>query len=52
MQFTSKQRAYLRSLAQTTDPLFQVGKSAVSPDVVGAISEAFNTRDNNFKELS
>ncbi len=45
MQFTSKQRAYLRSIAQTTDPIFQVGKSAVSPEVVGAISEAFNTRE-------
>lgn len=45
MQFTSKQRAYLRSLAQNTDPLFQVGKSAVSPEVTQAVDEAFNTRE-------
>jgi RNA-binding protein len=45
MQFTSKQRAYLRSLAQNTEPLFQIGKSAVSPEVTCAVSEAFNTHE-------
>jgi len=45
MQFTSKQRAYLRSLAQNIDPLFQIGKSAVSPEVTQAVSEAFNNRE-------
>lgn len=42
---TSKQRAYLKSLASTMDPIFQVGKSSVSPEVVEAINEAFNTRE-------
>lgn len=45
MQFTSKQRAYLRSLAQNLDPIFQIGKSAVSPEITAAVSEAFNTRE-------
>lgn len=42
---TSKQRAYLKSLASTMDPIFQVGKSSVTPEVVEAINEAFNTRE-------
>ncbi|MBR4980944.1 MAG: ribosome assembly RNA-binding protein YhbY [Lachnospiraceae bacterium] len=42
---TSKQRAYLKSLASTIDPLFQIGKGSVTPEVVEAISEAFNNRE-------
>lgn len=42
---TSKQRAYLKSLSSTVDPLFQVGKQSVTPEVVEAISEAFNNRE-------
>ena len=42
---TSKQRAYLKSLASNIDPLFQVGKGSVTPEVVEAISEAFNNRE-------
>ncbi len=42
---TSKQRAYLKGLAMTMDPVFQVGKASVSPEVVQAIDEAFNTRE-------
>ena len=42
---TSKQRAYLKSLASTLDPLFQVGKGSVTPEVIEAISEAFNNRE-------
>ena len=42
---TSKQRAYLKGLASTIDPLFQVGKGSVTPEVVEAISEAFNNRE-------
>ena len=42
---TSKQRAYLKGLASTLDPLFQVGKGSVTPEVVEAISEAFNNRE-------
>ena len=42
---TSKQRAYLKSLASSIDPLFQIGKGSVTPEVVEAISEAFNNRE-------
>ena len=42
---TSKQRAYLMSLASTLTPLFQVGKSSLTPEFTEAISEAFNTRE-------
>ena len=42
---TSKQRAYLKSLASTLDPLFQIGKGSVTPEVIEALSEAFNNRE-------
>lgn len=44
-EMTSKQRAYLKSLASTMDPIFQVGKSSLTPEVTEAISESFNTRE-------
>lgn len=43
--FTSKQRAYLMSLASTLQPIFQVGKSSLTPELTSAIAEAFNTRE-------
>ena len=43
--FTSKQRAYLMSLASTLQPIFQIGKSSLTPEVTQAIGEAFNTRE-------
>ena len=42
---TSKQRAYLKGLASTLEPVFQIGKSGVTPEVTEAISEAFNNRE-------
>ncbi len=45
MMFTSKQRAYLRSLAADLEPVFQIGKQGVSPEVTTAVSELFNTRE-------
>lgn len=42
---TSKQRAYLKSLASTLNPTFQVGKSSLTPEFVMAIDEAFNTKE-------
>ena len=29
---TSKQRAYLKSLAMTMEPIFQIGKSSLTPE--------------------
>ena len=42
---TSKQRAYLKSLASTLDPVFQIGKSSVTPENIEAISECFNNNE-------
>lgn len=42
---TSKQRAYLKGLAMNLDPIFQVGKSSLTPELTEAIGEAFNTRE-------
>lgn len=42
---TSKQRAYLKSISSTYEPIFQVGKSSVSPELISAISEALEKRE-------
>lgn len=42
---TSKQRAYLKSIAQTMDPIFQVGKNGVTPELTEAIGEALGVRE-------
>ena len=42
---TSKERAYLKSLASNIEPSFQVGKSSLTPEVTAAIAEAFNTKE-------
>ena len=42
---TSKQRSYLKGLAMTIDPIFQIGKSSVTPENIEAIAETFNTRE-------
>ena len=31
---TSKQRSYLKGLAMTMDPIFQIGKSSVTPELI------------------
>ena len=42
---TSKQRAYLSSLANTMDPIFQIGKSSLTPEIVEAIDQALEKRE-------
>lgn len=42
---TSKQRAYLKGLAMTIDPIYQVGKSSISPEIVKGIDEALEARE-------
>lgn len=42
---TSKQRAYLKGLTMTMDPIFQIGKSSVTPEVTAAIAEALEARE-------
>lgn len=42
---TSKQRAYLKGLAMTMDPILNVGKSSVTPELVESVSEAIKKRE-------
>lgn len=42
---TPKQRAYLKSLAMTMDPIFQIGKSGLTPENTAAIAQALAARE-------
>lgn len=42
---TSKQRAYLKGLAMNIEPIFNIGKSNLTPEITEAVKEAFNTRE-------
>lgn len=42
---TSKQRSYLKGLAMTTEPIFQIGKGGLTPEITAAIAEALEARE-------
>lgn len=42
---TPKQRAYLKSLAMVMNPIFQIGKSTLTPEITEAISDALEARE-------
>lgn len=42
---TTKQRAYLKSLAMNIDPIYQIGKSSLTPEITEGISEALEARE-------
>ena len=42
---TSKQRAYLMSLATNMTAIFQIGKASLTPEVIIAIDEALEKRE-------
>lgn len=42
---TSKQRSYLKGLAMTMDPIFQLGKSSLTPEYTNAIIEVLEARE-------
>lgn len=42
---TSKQRAFLRSVANTFEPICQIGKEGLSPMVLDSISKALDARE-------
>ena len=42
---TSKQRAYLRSLAQSLSPIFQVGKNGIGEELCVGIASALEARE-------
>lgn len=42
---TTKQRSYLKSLAMTIEPIYQIGKSALTPEMTEGISDALEARE-------
>lgn len=42
---TSKQRAYLKGLAMKINPIFNIGKSSLTPEFTEAISEVLETKE-------
>ena len=42
---TSKERAYLRGLANSIDPIFQVGKGGISGNLITQLSDALEARE-------
>lgn len=42
---TSKQRAYLRGLANTMEPVLHVGKASITPEVTVSVDEALEARE-------
>ena len=44
-KMTSKQRAYLKGLAMNIEPIFQIGKQAITPEFTQGIIEALESRE-------
>ena len=42
---TSKDRAYLRSLANTIEPILQVGKGGISDNLIKQVDDALEARE-------
>jgi RNA-binding protein len=42
---TSKQRAYLKSLATKMDPIMQIGKATLTPEITKSVDEALEARE-------
>ena len=42
---TSKQRAYLKSIANNLDSIFQIGKNGVTPELRDAVDKALEARE-------
>lgn len=45
MDLTSKQRAYLKSLSGKIEPIFQIGKSSLTPSMTEAVDDALEKRE-------
>ena len=43
--FTSKERSNLRSMAQTIQPITQIGKGGISENLIKTLSEALEARE-------
>ena len=42
---TSKQRAYLRGLANSIEPIFQIGKTGLSANLIKQLDDALEARE-------
>lgn len=42
---TSKQRAYLKGLAMTMEPILQIGKYSLTPEFTASVAEALEARE-------
>ena len=42
---TSKQRAFLRSMANGLEPIFHIGKAGVTPELTEAVDSALEARE-------
>ena len=42
---TSKQRAYLKSLAMNIEPIYHIGKASLTTEIVDGIREALEARE-------
>ena len=42
---TSKQRAFLRSLANSITPIFQIGKNGISDNLIKQVDDALEARE-------
>lgn len=42
---TSKQRAYLKSLAMNIEPIYHIGKASLTPEITSGISDALEARE-------
>ena len=45
MTINSRQRAYLGSLASNIDPIFQIGKASLTPEIIEALDAALEKRE-------
>ena len=45
MVLNNKERAYLTSLASKENSIMQIGKDDVSPELIKALEETFNTHE-------
>ena len=39
MELTSKQRSHLRGMASTINPIFQIGKASLTPEIISAVDD-------------
>lgn len=42
---TSKQRSCLKGIAMTTEPVLQIGKASLTPELTAAVDEALEARE-------